>query len=117
MDAPARAPQRFTVDPREVINLYHRCVRCLFVRVREGDVRRVSSASVEAADKFYALAANWMDGTRGSRSWYDLAGKQFRLLSQGRTVVSEPISFADVNVELTFTAKSDAIVALKDGSA
>jgi hypothetical protein len=49
-----------------------------------------------------------MDGTRGARLWYDLAGKQFRLLSQGRTVVSEPISFSDVNVELTFTAKSDA---------
>ena len=114
MNAPARAPQRFTVDPREVINLYHRCVRCLFVRLRENDTRRVSSTALDAADKFYALAANWMEAAQGARSWQDFGGKRFRVLSQGHRVVSEPISFPDVNIELVFSSRSDAIVELAD---
>ncbi|HXP94728.1 MAG TPA: hypothetical protein VN905_14735 [Candidatus Binatia bacterium] len=116
MNAPARGPQRFTVDPREVVNLYHRCVRCLFVRVRENDTRRVWSTALEAADKFYALAASWMEGAQAKRSWQDFGGTRFRVLSQGRTVVSEPISFPDVNIELVFSSRSDAIIELEDGS-
>ncbi len=116
MNAPARAPQRFTVDPREVIHLYHRCVRCLFVRVREDDTRRVSSTALDAADKFYALAAGWMEAAQGAREWQDFGGKRFRVLSQGRRVASEPIGFPDVNIELMFSSRSDAIVELKDGS-
>ena len=114
MDAPSRAQQRFTVDPREVINLYHRCVRCLFVRVREDDVRRLS---LDAAAKFYGLAAAWMENAPTAKGWFDLGGKQFRVVSQGRRVLSEPIAFPDINVALTFSARSDAIVELRDGSA
>ena len=116
MHAPARAPQQFTVDPREVINLYHRCVRCLFVRVRENDERRLSHPKVDAADRFYELSSKWMENAQGARTGYDLGGKRFRLVSQGRRVLSESLSFPDVNIELSFSAKSDAVIELKDGS-
>lgn len=116
MDPRARAVQQFIVDPREVISLYHRCVRCLFVRVRENDERRMASPAVEAADKFYGLAAKWMQNYQATRPWQKLSGKEFRVISQGRRVLSSPICFPDVNVELSFSAKSDALVELKDGS-
>lgn len=116
MNAPPRAPLRFTVDPREVINLYHRCVRCLFVRVRENDTRRLASTSLDAADKFYSLAATWIEGAQANQQWFDVSGAQFRVLSQGQRSLSQPISFPDVNVELKFSSRSDAIVELKDES-
>lgn len=111
-----RAPAQFTVDPREVINLFHRCVRCLCLRVRENDVRRVATPASEAAEKFYALAAKWMTKKQSAKPWLEVGGQQFRIASQGRRVLSEPIPYPDVNVELSFSARSDAVLELKDGS-
>lgn len=107
-----RGVQRFTVDPREVIWLYHRCVRCLCLRVRENDPRRAFTDS----SKFFASASQTMQAAQAARPWIDLGGKPFRVVSQGARVVSEPILFEDLNVELTFAAQSDAVLEFKDGS-
>jgi hypothetical protein len=107
-----QAPQRYTVDPKEVIGLYHRCVRCLCLRVRENDARRARSET----GKFYASATQAMENLQAAHAWQYVGDKQFRVISQGERIVSAPMEFDDLNVHISFTAKSDALLELRDGS-
>jgi hypothetical protein len=107
-----RAPQQFTVSPKEIIGLYHRCVRCLTLRVRENDMRRVPVVP----NKFYDSAVQVMDDLQSAHAWQYVGDKQFRVISHGQHVVSQPIEFEDVNVQLRFSTQSDAVLELKDGT-
>lgn len=107
--ASAANPSLIVVDPDEVGSLYHRCVRCLYLRYRAG----------QAAEK--GVEQNWADTIVGYHSesedgWNEAMGQRFRFRLYGEHVESRPVRFKDVPVMLSFSGRYDALLDLEDGT-
>lgn len=105
--------ETFVVDGHELIANYYRCPRCLYLRLRRDDPRYAEPDPEPRAFRWSAMRAI---AERPGEPWFELAGQRFRLLSQGRRLVSASVPFRELAVSFVLCGSADGIVELADGS-
>ena len=97
---------QIVADPDELGQLYQRCSRCLYLRYRN------------QKDVGAAVDTEWTKsivGYHAEEDWFELRNApRFRFRNYGEMIESRAMRMADVNVELSYAGRYDALLELED---